>query len=422
MKNKKLNQWLWKWHVIAGLFSTPFIILLAITGGIYLFKADYEKPKQENIVTVTPLDKAYSFEDQRRFADSILGKPHNAMIVSSKDSRATEFISGRFGNKKSTHINPYTKTLTGKIAASEGAMYKIRKLHGELLLGKTGSLIVELIASWMVVLLITGMVVWWPASGWNIQGFFVPRFKKGKQILFRDLHAITAFWISTLLILVLAGAFPWTEIVGSNFKKVQEVTNTGYPKSWMGIGLAKPSNQKVITLDEIVEKANELNLKGEVKIDFPKGPAGVYSLGNTFYPDLSSQQRLHFNQYSGKQVLHQDWKDVGVLMRGRMWVMAFHQGQFGAWNWWLMLFLAVFLVLSSVAAILSYFSKKPKNKWIVPKVPKSFNASLVVVITIIILGLLFPLFGISALIIYLYEKFIKFRKQQQDKELISSRK
>ena len=37
MKNRQLNQWLWKWHFIAGLISLPFVALLAITGGIYLF-------------------------------------------------------------------------------------------------------------------------------------------------------------------------------------------------------------------------------------------------------------------------------------------------------------------------------------------------------------------------------------------------
>ncbi|PVW12396.1 PepSY-associated TM helix domain-containing protein [Marixanthomonas spongiae] len=407
MGNKKLNLWLWKWHVIAGLISAPFIVLLAITGGVYLFKDTYEKGRKDTIVKVVPLTKTFSYEEQRNVADTILGEPHTAMIISPKDSLATRFISGKFGNKKSIYINPYTNTTTGKIADSDGVMYNIRKLHGELLMGTVGTLIVELIASWMVVLLITGMFVWWPVRNWRLQGFFVPRLNMGKQVLLRDLHAIIAFWISTLLILVLAGAFPWTEVVGTNFKKVQEITNTGFPKSWMGVGIAKPLNQAIIPLDEIVAKTKKLNLPGEVQLDFPKGPSGVYTVGNTYYPDLNLQQRFHYNQYSGELVLHQKWKDVGILMRGRMWLMAFHQGQFGAWNWWLMLIIAIFLALSSAAAILSYFSKKPKNKWIVPKVPKNFNASQGVIVIIVLLGLLFPLFGISALVIYISGKFIK---------------
>ena len=42
--NTKLNKWLWKWHFIAGLILLPFILLLSVTGVIYLFKAQYEAP------------------------------------------------------------------------------------------------------------------------------------------------------------------------------------------------------------------------------------------------------------------------------------------------------------------------------------------------------------------------------------------
>ncbi|GAA0726097.1 PepSY domain-containing protein [Aquimarina litoralis] len=405
MKNKKLNQWLWKWHVIAGLVSAPFIILLAITGCIYLFKDIYEKPTREPIKAVKPLHTSFSYEAQKRVADSILGKSHNAMLVSTKNTQATEFISGRFGHKKSIYINPYTNEPTGRITATDGLMYTVRKLHGELLLSSTGTLVVELIASWMVVLLLTGIFIWWPARNWRLQGFFIPRWKKGKQVLLRDLHAITAFWISGLLLLVLAGAFPWTEVVGSNFKTVQKVTGTGFPKSWMGIGIEEPSNDKKISLDKIVAKAKTLNLSGEVRIDFPKGPNGVYSVGNTYYPDLSLQQKFHFNQYTGNLSLHQNWNEVGVLMRGRMWVMAFHQGQFGPWNWWLMLFSAILLTISSITAIFSYFSRKPAGKWMVPKVPKSFVVSPVVIFVIALLAIVFPLFGLSVLLILVVEKF-----------------
>lgn len=242
------------------------------------------------------------------------------------------------------------------------------------------------------------------ASRWRFSGFFIPRFGMGKKVLVRDLHAITAFWISGLLLLVLAGAFPWTEIVGANFKTVQKLTQTGFPETWMGIGLSKPTTGREIPLDSIVSKARKLNLPGKVHIDFPYGSAGVYSVGNIYYPDLSLQQKFHYNPYTGNLVLHQKWEDVGILMRGRMWVMAFHQGQFGPWNWWLMLIVAFFLFLSSFAAIVSYFAKKPKNRWVIPHVPRGFQASFGVIVIIIFLGLMFPLFGLSAFLIFVYEK------------------
>ena len=34
----KLYRAIWRWHFYAGLFVVPFILLLALTGAIYLFK------------------------------------------------------------------------------------------------------------------------------------------------------------------------------------------------------------------------------------------------------------------------------------------------------------------------------------------------------------------------------------------------
>ena len=50
------------------------------------------------------------------------------------------------------------------------------------------------------------------------------RLKQGKRILFRDLHTVLGFWVSLLLLLTLAGGFPWTDVFGANLKWVQKLT------------------------------------------------------------------------------------------------------------------------------------------------------------------------------------------------------
>jgi uncharacterized iron-regulated membrane protein len=37
-----LYRAVWRWHFIAGLLVLPFLILMAITGGIYLFKDELD--------------------------------------------------------------------------------------------------------------------------------------------------------------------------------------------------------------------------------------------------------------------------------------------------------------------------------------------------------------------------------------------
>lgn len=410
-KNKKLNQWLWKWHFIAGLISLPFIIVLSITGGIYLFKADYEASKQKHIKEVVVQGAPISLQEQWRIANKNAIKKPNTMVLTSTANQATEFISGRFGGKSSVYVNPYSGDISGEIITRDTNMFKIRKLHGELLMGTFGTKIVELIASWMVVLILTGLYVWWPERGRKIKGVFIPRTNQGKRTFYRDIHTITGFWVSGLLLLILAGGFPWTDVFGDNFKQLQKITNTGYPATWKGHQLQSNDKGDALTLDQMVAKAEALDLPGTVLVHFPKGPKSIFSVSNLNPSNLDTQKKIHFDQYSGRQIVSNNWNDVGVLMRGRMWVMAFHQGEFGAWSWWLMLLTAIALTIMSISALVSYIMRKRKGDWGVPKVPVTFKIGYGVITLIGILAIVFPLFGISLLLIigteYLRKKIKK---------------
>ena len=38
LSTKHVYRTLWRWHFYAGIFAIPFVIILSITGAIYLFK------------------------------------------------------------------------------------------------------------------------------------------------------------------------------------------------------------------------------------------------------------------------------------------------------------------------------------------------------------------------------------------------
>lgn len=410
MKNKTLNQWLWKWHFIAGIISLPFVILLAITGGVYLFKDNYEVQNQKRVKEVNIDGQAISFQEQWELAKTALKKTPNAMVVPENADKATEFISGKFSHKNTVFVNPYKKTTSDVISPKSSKMYTVRKLHGELLLGKYGTKLVELIASWMVVLIVTGIYVFWPSKKQGYKAFFAIRFNQGKRILYRDIHTVFGFWVSVLLLMTLAGGFPWTDVFGGNFKAVQKITNTGFPKHWDGRGLTSSINDSPLPLDTIVAFAKAKHLKGKLHIGLPNNPEKVYIIYNETF-DLNEQKRFYIDQYSGKEVLQYNWSDVGVLMRARMWLMAFHQGQFGTWNFLLMLCVSILLTCISIAALVSYLKRKPSGKWGTPKVPVQFKIGYGILGVIIILGVVFPLFGISAIVLMLIEFLLNKRNK-----------
>ncbi|WP_061013783.1 PepSY-associated TM helix domain-containing protein [Photobacterium leiognathi] len=402
---KKIHHWLWRWHIIAGLISLPFILLLSVTGAIYLFKADYEQQTYRSMTQVTPSVSNLTYQQQLDIAQKAAKENGVAiptkMILPDSDYQATQFIAGRFSSESYTFVDSYTGDVTGQFARKDTLMQKVRKLHGELLLGKKGSWVIELVASWLVVLIITGLYLFFPRSIAESWTLFRIRVKQGKRTFYRDLHALCGFWLSLALLLVLAGGLPWTELFGSNFKTVRDQTGTGYPTGYHGRGLesdpTKAANK--LDLDDVVTITKDKDLAGVVTITIPTKPKGIYSISNRAEA-LKDQQQIHVDQYSGNVIKAFSWSDVGVLSNGRHVVMRIHQGEFfGQANWYFMLGLCVLNAVLSASALVSYCLRKPKKSLGLPKVARDKQIGVLLWGSMLLLGITLPMFGISLLAI-----------------------
>lgn len=387
----------------AGLIAFPVIFLLAVTGIVYLFKDLYEAPGQVNIKQVARQETALSFQRQWEIAKKQWERPVQKMVVPEDEGQATEFVSGRHSGKSSFFINPYTGEPTGNITVNESDMYTVRKLHGELLTGRFGTTIVELVASWLIVLIISGLILFFPRRLSDCVKLFRIRWRGTRDVLYRDLHQVGGFWFSLLLLLILAGGMPWTNVWGEGFKWVQKQTGTGYPVTWQGRGLKSTGPtalQQPMSLDSVVAFAKSQALPGEISLSMPQGPAGIYSIHNVYFPDQSKQVAIHLNQYSGDEIARLQWSDVGLLMRGRMWAMAFHQGQFGLWNWLLVLVTALGLLMLSTSAVLAFFFRKRSSSPAAPQ-PSGGPMKRSFYLGIGVLGVFLPLFGASVLVLWI---------------------
>jgi len=412
-KQNHLNRWLWKWHIIAGLITLPIMVLLAITGTIYLFKADYEETAYKGITHVVPGKERLSYDTQLAAAKAATSKPIKSLTVPSSNDQATKFTSGMRRHKQTVYVNPYTGDVTGKIVLTDTIMFTIRNLHGELLTGKFGTYVVELVASWFIVLVLTGLYVWWPAKTFALAGFFTVRTKKGRHIFFRDLHSVIGFWLSLFMLTILAGGMPWTDVFGTQLKWVQKQTDTGYPATWQKTkNLQSSLAGQPFSLDQMVETARALNLPGTLKIVLPKSPKSVFSASNrAFY--LSDQEVYHLDQYSGQIIKSHTWSDVGFLMDMRQIFMRVHQGEYGLINWVIVLVLTIIFTISTLAGLISYLFRKPAGRWGLPKVPEQFRVGKVLIAMIIILGAVFPMFGGSLILLWLWDKTDRFAFQKR---------
>ena len=90
-------------------------------------------------------------------------------------------------------------------------MRQMFRLHGELMLGDRGSNAVELAASWTIIMLLTGMVLWWPRNTRLWAGVLYPRLRHGGRVFWRDLHSVTGIWISAFALFLLISGLPWAK-------------------------------------------------------------------------------------------------------------------------------------------------------------------------------------------------------------------
>lgn len=411
MKNQSLNRWFWKWHIVAGLISLPVFLLLSVTGALYLFKDKYEAKVYQNTFTVAAEGTPASFEEQLLIARSASVKPINKLVIPREKNQATQFVSGKRGGKQSVYVDPYRRVETGKLATKETDMYTVRKLHGELLLGLPGTLVVELVGSWLIVLVITGLYVWWPGKRFAKAGFFTIRLNKGRRIFFRDLHAVIGFWTSLVLLLILAGGMPWSEVFGAQYRRVQELAQSGYPSTWMSPrSIESNIRGEPMNLDQMVAVAKIRELDGDVSVAIPRSPKGVFTVSNrSLY--LKDQWVGHFDQYSGVLLNEHSWSDVGAMMSTRQFLMRIHQGEYGFFNWIVVLLACVGFTIATAAGLASYLLRKRKGKWSLPTTPANFQVGWVLAAMIVTLGFVFPLFGGSLLLLWVVEKVREAQKR-----------
>src|SRR3954470_1876733 len=154
-----LYRAVWRWHFFAGLFVAPFAVFLAITGAIYLWKPQYEEWRYRDLFTVpvptgqTPLSADAQFAAARAAFPSL--NPIQ-FVPAARPGRSAEvqFGAAMGPDKSAVFVNPYTGAVLGRIDEASRFMSTIHDLHGTLLAGTTGEILVELAATWAFVLLV----------------------------------------------------------------------------------------------------------------------------------------------------------------------------------------------------------------------------------------------------------------------------
>lgn len=200
----------WRWHFYAGLFVIPFLILLSVTGIIYLFKPQLDQLMYAELLQVTPAEQAISADQQLALVrQAYPGANISQYLPPLNAERSAQFVLEAEGQSLNVFVDPYSARILGSQDALLNLQAIARQLHGDLMVGTLGDRLIELAAGWGIVLVVSGLYLWWP-RGRSGAGVLWPRLSARGRLLWRDLHAVTGFWGSLLLLFMLLTGMTWT--------------------------------------------------------------------------------------------------------------------------------------------------------------------------------------------------------------------
>jgi uncharacterized iron-regulated membrane protein len=452
--SNRFYRTVWRWHFYAGLFVIPFMLILAMTGIIYLFKPQLDAAMYHNLMFVSPGTTTLPYTEQVQFAQK--GYPDatvTQITPSVAPDRSTEVLLTTADQRNlMVFVNPYTGQVLGDRDEDNNLQAIARKIHGELLIGKMGDYLVELAACWGLVLLISGLYLWLPRHKFTLLGTLIPRlWSRNKRVFWRDLHAVPGFYGILLIGFLILTGLPWTGFWGDTFAQVWgrfpaqmwdnvpqstvltgSLNQRGQVVPWAVEQLPMPQSavsghsnhsghgEMSATAQEDIASATSVNLNSIIalaqgkgappgfNVTLPEGETGVYTV-SAFPNDPTQEVTMHIDQYSGQVLADVRWKDYGLVPKAVEMGTAIHMGKyFGFTNQLLMLIAALLVMLLSITGAVMWWQRRPKESgWIgAPAMPPYVQNWRVPLAIVAVLGLAFPLVGFSLVIVLLLDYFV----------------
>jgi uncharacterized iron-regulated membrane protein len=413
---------LWRWHFHAGLFCIPFLLVLAITGSIYLFKPQIDAFADRGVDSLQITGQRATGEAQ--IAAAIASRPGSKIfsyeIPRQADDAVRVHLYSEDGTGRIVYLHPETLAVLKTIPHTSRLTEILKTIHGELFAGRWGSTLVELAASWAIVMLITGLYLWWPRETHGAGGVIYPRLGCGRRVFWRDLHAVTGIWVSTLAMFLLISALPWTTVWGAGFDKARALAAPAEEKDWSsgradehaahlhdmqaaGAALTTP-----VTLDEIVIRANALRLDPPVRIYLPSEHQPFWKIRSETQ-NIPRVREIELDARTGEPLRERNFGDRPMMDRVVGVGIAAHEGQlFGPANQALGLFTALGLITLCVSAIVMWWRRRPGGRLGVPAPPvPEFRIGMALGIAIVALGIFLPMLGVALILLWIFDRITR---------------
>lgn len=395
----------WKWHFLASLYVLPFMAMLAVTGGIYLYKQQIENWLYADFMHVAETGAPLPVEVQIAAVETAVGVSRVRGITDFADPTHSTLIEFDDAQKARSYAwtNPYTGEVLGTVERDAMPMQVLRKFHGELLLGDIGTKFVELAAHWAIVMFITGAYLWWPRGQRTLAKAVSPP-SGTRRSWWRETHLFTGFLAVFLVVPIIISGLPWTDVWGGGLSYVQEQTNQKSKSLRFGGGApsSTASEGNTIAYASVFEVAAVAGLAAPYEMRPPRDAEAAFWIRSAS-KDRAEQSELIVDQYTGDVLARVDFADNPIVARTVSQGISFHQGELYGWLNLAQNTLAVIVTLVlTVSGFVAWWMRRPAGSLGVPAAPEAALGTGMIVL-IIGLAILFPLMGASLIVALLLD-------------------
>jgi uncharacterized iron-regulated membrane protein len=166
----RFHRAVWRWHFYAGLLVLPLLIWLALTGGLFVFKTRIDGYFHRDLLTVPSTPAASAASAARQAPDAIVaaalaahpGTWFKYVPAARADASVEVGVATAAGERLSVYVDPRDARVLGHLSDQGSVAWTIRRLHSLKILGPVARGFIELAAGWAVLLVATGVYLWWP--------------------------------------------------------------------------------------------------------------------------------------------------------------------------------------------------------------------------------------------------------------------
>lgn len=420
----------WRWHFYSGLYVAPFLLMLAATGLVMVFFTGFQS-RLGTLVHVVPQAVSQSISVQSQAAlKTVPGAVLKEYIAPKSADLAAWFVLVHDGKSDAVAVNPYTAAVIQTVDKDNTVFAWAEKIHGTLLIGDVGDRLIEVAAGLGIVMIVTGLYLFWPRqSAWS--EVLLPDWKAKGRKWWKSLHTSLGFWISVVLFFFLLSGMAWTGVWGGklvqpfatfpaqkwdavptsehadhatmNTPGLHEVPwgleQTPMPESGSAVGNAGIPEGEAVNLDSVAALAGRLGFVGQFHINAPQDHMGVFTItADSMSGDLENpfkDRTVHIDRYTGKILAEAAFADYSIIAKAMAVGIALHQGDLGLWSAALNVVFCLAVVLLCVSGIVMWWVRRPKGSGRLgaPSVPAQAPLWKTGAVVMLVTALAFPLAG-----------------------------